>query len=154
MGTFPPSRLRLICEKGSPAMKRRTFMQSIASGAMASSVAAAQTANVLGANERVNVALIGCGTRGMAVARLMRQAPNVAFVAVCDVYDRNANNARQWAGEGCEAFRDFRRVLDRRDVHAVLVATPDHWHAPISILACRAGKDVYVEKSMSHNIRE
>jgi predicted dehydrogenase len=114
----------------------------------------AQPGNVLGANERVNVALIGCGSRGMTVARLMRQAPNVAFVAVCDVYDRNANNARQWAGAGCQAYRDFRQVLERRDVHAVLVATPDHWHAPITILACRSGKDVYVEKPLSHNIRE
>ncbi len=129
-------------------------MQTIAGSAVASSVAVAQTPGVQGANERVNVALIGCGTRGMAVARLMRQAPNTAFVAVCDVYERNVNAARQWAGEGCQAYRDFRQVLDRRDVHAVVVATPDHWHAPIGILACRAGKDVYVEKPMSHNIKE
>ncbi len=61
---------------------------------------------------------------------------------------------RQWAGEGCQIYGDFRRVLERRDVHAVLVATPDHWHAPITILACRAGKDVYVEKPLAHNIRE
>src|SRR5437762_214995 len=90
----------------------------------------------------------------MAVARLMRQAPNVAFVAACDVYDRNANNARQWAGQGCQAYRDFRRVLDRNDVHALLVATPDHWHAIPTVLACQAGKDVYVEKPLAHNIRE
>jgi predicted dehydrogenase len=138
-------------------VKRRTFIKNVVGGsAIACSVptALAQTANVQGANERVNVALIGCGTRGMAVARLMNQAPNVAFVAACDVYETNANRARQWAGAGCQTYKDFRQVLDRRDVHAVLVATPDHWHAPITILACRAGKDVYVEKPLSHNIRE
>ena len=138
-------------------MKRRTFLTNAVTTTAASytvSSTGAQTPNVLGANERVNVALIGCGVRGMTVARLMRQAPNVAFVAVCDVYERNANNARQWAGAGCQAYGDFRRVLERRDVHAVLVATPDHWHAPITILACRAGKDVYVEKPLAHNVRE
>jgi predicted dehydrogenase len=138
-------------------MKRRTFIKRAAGGAAASSAFSpvlAQTGNVQGANERVNVALIGCGTRGMAVARLMRQAPNVAFVAVCDVYDANANSARQWAGEGCQAYKDFRRVLERRDVHAVLVATPDHWHGLCTVLACQAGKDVYVEKPLAHNIRE
>jgi predicted dehydrogenase len=136
-------------------MKRRTFIRTVAGSAAAGWAASSAFAqNVQGANERVNVALIGCGTRGMAVARLMRQAPNVAFVAACDVYESNANRARQWAGEGCQTHKDFRQVLDRRDVHAVLVATPDHWHAPITILACRAGKDVYVEKPMSHNIRE
>ncbi|MCI0377456.1 MAG: Gfo/Idh/MocA family oxidoreductase, partial [Gemmataceae bacterium] len=103
---------------------------------------------------RVNVALIGCGGRGMAVARLMRQVPDVAFVAVCDVYERNAGRARDWAGDGCQIYRDFRRVLDRKDVDAVLVATPDHWHAIPTVLACRAGKDVYVEKPLAHNIRE
>src|SRR5437868_4356754 len=138
-------------------VKRRTFIKNVVGGTAATgsiSSALAQPRGVLGANDRVNVALIGCGVRGMAVARLMRQAPNVAFVAACDVYDRNAHNARQWAGEQCQAYRDFRHVLERRDVHAVLVATPDHWHAPITILACRAGKDVYVEKPLAHNIRE
>src|SRR5262249_8724495 len=117
----------------------------------ASAAAAGQPA---GANERVRVGLIGCGTRGMHVARLMRQAPNVEFVAACDVYDRNANRAREWAGQQCQAYRDFRRVLDRKDVDAVLVATPDHWHAIPTVLACRAGKDVYVEKPLGHNVRE
>src|ERR1700676_3141306 len=104
-------------------MKRRTFIKTALQGtAAACSVTAAlgQGDNVRGANERVNVALIGCGTRGMAVARLMREVPNVAFVAVCDVYETNANRARQWAGRDCQAYGDFRKVLDRKDVDAVL----------------------------------
>jgi len=108
----------------------------------------------LGANERVNVALIGCGGRGMAVARLMRQVPGVEFVAACDVYTPNAAAAKAWAGGECREYADFRRVLERKDVDAVLIGTPDHWHAIPTVLACQAGKDVYVEKPLGHNIRE
>src|SRR5205085_10911275 len=105
-------------------------------------------------NERVRVALVGCGGRGMYVAKLMAQVPNVEFVAACDVYDRNAAAAKAWAGGACAAVRDFRRALDRKDVDAVLIATPDHWHAIPAVLACAAGKDVYVEKPLAHNVKE
>jgi predicted dehydrogenase len=135
-------------------MHRRQFIKRAAHAAAGVSACSLSATNVLGANERVNVALIGCGARGMFVARLMRQVPNVDFVAVCDVYERNAGRARDWAGAGCQSYSDFRRVLDRKDVHAVIVATPDHWHAIPTVLACRAGKDVYVEKPLAHNIRE
>jgi predicted dehydrogenase len=135
-------------------MKRRQFLKYTAQATAAISTTSLARAKAAGANEEVNVALVGCGTRGMHVARLMRQAPGVRFVAVCDVYDTSAAAAKRWAGEGCESYRDFRRVLDRNDIHALLVATPDHWHAIPTILACQAGKDVYVEKPLAHNIRE
>jgi predicted dehydrogenase len=135
-------------------MKRRQFLHRVALGSMAAAAGARRRARAFSANDEVQVALIGCGTRGMHVARQMRQAPGVRFVAVCDVYDSNAARAKSWAGEGCESYRDFRRVLDRKDINAVLVATPDHWHAIPTILACQAGKDVYVEKPLAHNIRE
>lgn len=109
---------------------------------------------VLGANDTVRVGLIGCGGRGRYVARLMREAPNVAFTAVADVYRNNADAAREWAGSEARAFGDFRKLLELKDVDAVLVATPDHWHAIATVLACQAGKDVYVEKPLAHNIRE
>jgi predicted dehydrogenase len=125
---------------------RRTFL-----GAAAISVAARP---ILGANQRVRVGLIGCGGRGRYVANFMRQAPDVEFVAAADVYLPNAERAREWAGPSAAAFQDFRRLLERKDVDAVLVATPDHWHAAAAILACQAGKDVYVEKPVAHNIRE
>lgn len=123
-------------------MERRMFL------------AAASMQGVRGANERVSVGLIGCGGRGRYVASLMRQAPGVEFAAVCDVYEANAARARQWAGTGATAYRDFRRLLERKDIDAVLIATPDHWHAMTTVLACQAGKDVYVEKPLAHNIRE
>ncbi|HEY8503893.1 MAG TPA: Gfo/Idh/MocA family oxidoreductase, partial [Gemmataceae bacterium] len=107
-----------------------------------------------GANERVRLGLIGCGGRGRFVAGHARKVPGAELVAVCDVYEKNLAAARAWAGPHCEGFRDFRRLLERKDIDAVIVATPDHWHAIPTVLACQAGKDVYVEKPLGHNVRE
>lgn len=125
-------------------MDRRTFVTATALSA----------SRVMGANDRVNVGLIGCGGRGRYVARLMREAPNVAFTAVADVYDKNAATAKEWAGPDAKSFKDFRKLLELKDVDAVMVSTPDHWHCMATILACQAGKDVYVEKPVSLTIRE
>src|SRR5262245_24581815 len=108
-------------QRGGRTMQRRQFLSGGVSGAAVTSLSALSAGRVFGANERVNVGLIGCGGRGMYVARLMRQAPGAAFTAVCDVYERNAGAAKQWAGSDAQAFRDFRQVLDRKDVDAVLV---------------------------------
>lgn len=124
-------------------MQRRHFLLS-----------AAAAPRVAGANGRVRLGLVGCGGRGRLVARLMREAPNVEFVATADVYKPNAEAAREWAGPAAQAYTDFRKLIERQDVDAVVVATPDHWHAGITVLACEAGKDVYVEKPLAHNIRE
>lgn len=126
---------------------RRRFLGSAA-------FTASSYAAILGANERLRAALIGCGGRGRYVARFLREAPDTVFAAVCDVRAAQAQSAREWAGGDASAYSDFRRVLERKDVDAVLVATPDHWHANITILACEAGKHVYVEKPLAHNIRE
>jgi len=126
-------------------MQRREFLG-------AAGLAAAQ--RVIAANDRVTAGLIGCGGRGRYVAGLMREAPGVDFAATADVYLPNAERSREWAGPAARAYQDFRRLLDRKDLDAVLVATPDHWHASIAVLACQAGKDVYVEKPLAHNVRE
>ncbi|MEZ5356988.1 MAG: Gfo/Idh/MocA family oxidoreductase [Bryobacteraceae bacterium] len=131
-------------------MQRRNFVK-------ASSIAmtALSASRVKGANERVNIALIGCGGRGRYVARLMREAsPDVAYTAVADVYATNGETARGWAGPDAQFYSDFRKLLDRKDIDAVHIATPDHWHAIATVLACQAGKDVYVEKPTSLTIRE
>jgi predicted dehydrogenase len=117
-------------------------------------MAALSASRVLGANERVRVGLIGCGGRGRFVAQHMREAPNVSFPAVADVYRANGERAREWAGADAKFFQDFRKLLELKDVDAVLIATPDHWHAAAAVLACQAGKDVYVEKPTSLTIRE
>jgi len=135
-------------------MKRRQFLSHTAQVVAVVSTTALGAERVLGANDRVSVGLIGCGGRGMTVARLMAEAPNVRFIAACDVYDLHSGRAREWAGPASESYRDFRKLLDRKDLDAVLIATPDHWHAIPTVLACKAGKDVYVEKPLGHNVKE
>jgi len=140
-------------------MKRREFLGKCAHTTLAASAAGALQpapagAKTVGANETVRVGWIGCGGRGFHVAGAMRQVPGVEIVAVCDVYEPHAEKARHWVGPSATAYGDFRRVLDRRDVDVVLVAPPDHWHAIPTILACQAGKDVYVEKPLAHNVAE
>ena len=135
-------------------MKRREFIKTVASSVALASTSAYSAERIVGANNRVRAGLIGCGGRGMLVARLMREVPNVEFVAVCDVYSANSAKAREWAGPGCKAHKDFRQLLEEKDTDAVLIATPDHWHAIPTVLACQAGKDVYVEKPLGLTIRE
>src|SRR5262249_48949337 len=132
-------------------MERRQFIQQAAGTALAS---AASFSRILGANDRVNVALIGCGERGRVNADLVRQIPGVNIAAVCDVYQPHAAAAQTSAGTDCQSYSDFRRLLEQKEIDAVLVATPDHWHAAVTVLACQAGKDVYVEKPLAHTICE
>ena len=134
-------------------MERRQFIQGTAGTALAS-VAALARGRILGANDRLNVALIGCGGRGRALADLVAaQITDVELAAVCDVYEPHAAAAKARAGPGCRSYGDFRRLLEQKDIDAVLVATPDQ-HATIAVLACQAGKDVYVEKPLAYSIRE
>jgi predicted dehydrogenase len=100
------------------------------------------------------VGLIGCGGRGRSDADLLLRIPSVTIAAVCDVYQPHAEAAKAAAGSGCRSYGDFRKLLERKEIDAVLVATPDHWHAPITVLACQAGKDVYCEKPLAHSVRE
>ena len=135
-------------------MKRREFIRGVIQAAGTVAATALSASQVLGANERVIVGLIGCGGRGRYVAKRMRDVPNVEFGAVCDVYDVNAASAQQWAGARARAYKDFRKLLEQKEIDAVVIGTPDHWHAIPTVLACQAGKDVYVEKPLAHNIQE
>ncbi len=140
-------------------MKRRDFIGKCTQTAVAASTialfpSARANEKMVGANERIRVGWIGCGFRGNHVASAMRTVPGVEIVATCDVYEPNAEKARVGLGPAATACTDFRRVLDRQDIDAVLVATTDHWHAIPTVLACQAGKDVYVEKPLGHNVAE
>lgn len=134
---------------------RRRFLRSAALGMAAAPLSAGR---VLGgarqppATERVVVALIGCGGRGEGLLSI-RDDPRCALAAVCDVDQKRLAAARQRIGP-CDAYTDFRRILDRQDIDAVLIATPDHWHALMTIMACQAGKDVYCEKPLAKTIGE
>ena len=135
---------------------RRTFLGKAGLG-VAGAFAVASRSPALGftANETVRAGCIGTGGRALrALMPSLRQVPNVEIRAVSDVWDRHLEEAKALAEAGSPASKDYRRVLDRRDVDAVLVATPDHWHVPITVDACKAGKDVYVEKPLTHDSAE
>jgi predicted dehydrogenase len=128
-------------------MKRRTFLATPAV------TAAAARINTPG--DKIGVALIGCGGMGRADLIDFQKQPEVEIRAVCDVFRPNAQTAAKLVtGKPPELVSDYRRLLDRKDIDVVIVATPDHWHPLITIQACAAGKDVYVEKPISHNVRE
>ena len=140
-------------------MKRRDFLHlTIATTAVAGTrpiFASSRQAGPVGANNRIRAAIIGCGNRGRAVAREWIEHPDTTFVAACDV-----DNARTdatvaefaQAGHKADGYEDYRRILERNDVDAVLIATPDHWHSPMTIEAIAAGKDIYCEKPVSNTV--
>jgi len=138
-------------------LNRRQFVKQsvgISLGAVTLSTAARP---VLGANDRVNLALIGCGGRGRALVRGFIDC-GARITHLCDLNEQRLETlAKELASVQNHTPKKLSRmeqVFDTREVDAVVVATPDHWHAPASILACQAGKDVYVEKPPSHNIWE
>jgi len=150
---------------------RRQFLkESVTAGAAAGSTllareslmasAAPAPGKSLGANDRIRVGLIGCGGMGRGDLRDFLQVKNVECAALCDVDDQQSAMASKvlFEDQGLQkpalVTRDFRRVLDQRDIDAVIVGTPDHWHALPTIMACQAGKDVYVEKPLALTIAE
>jgi predicted dehydrogenase len=157
-------------------MKRRDFvLNSMNAGIVAWTAASAS--RVLGANQRLRVGLIGCGGRGTFDARLMRGTPediravapanyhdghldprlaeprNVEIAALCDANEAKIAAAKQWA-PAAKTYADFRSLLADKDIDAVIIATQDQWHASMLILACEAGKDVYLEKPVMYRIAE
>ena len=151
----------------SAEVNRRTFSKA----ALATTATALSAGRVLGANDRVRVGFIGVGNRGCQVLRAFLAQTDAQVVALCDVYKpylhaeydkvdpRFRNLERRIpkmdaVGPGVDRLTDFRRLLDRKDIDAVVVATPDHWHAIQTIAACRAGKDVYCEKPLSITVVE
>src|SRR6202050_3394030 len=105
-------------------------------------------------NDNIQIALIGAGGMGMGDTRYAVALPGVKLVAVCDVYDGRLARAKELRGKDLFTTRDYREVLARKDIDAVIVATPDHWHQRITVDALNSGKDVYCEKPMVHSIDE
>jgi predicted dehydrogenase len=133
-------------------IERRNFIkQSLATGM----VAAASSSRILGANERIRVGAIGLGRQGRGLTVGFKKNQDVEIVALCDVYEPHiAQTISEAKLEGVQSYKDFRQVLERKDVDAVIIGTPDHWHALNTILACQAGKDVYLEKPVSVTVIE
>ncbi|MGO9923188.1 MAG: Gfo/Idh/MocA family protein, partial [Isosphaeraceae bacterium] len=156
-------------------VSRRGFMETagVATGAIMSAGAFAHPAigGVKGANEKINLAILGPGGRAQEhlrhLLRMTKQDPKpIDIIGLCDVWDGNEEVGRglYYSAKKCgldhqgkdkdRITKDYRKLLDCKDVDAVLIATPDHWHAKMSIDAMEAGKDVYCEKPMTHTIAE
>jgi predicted dehydrogenase len=115
---------------------------------------AASYGRVFGANDRIRVGAIGLGGRSQTLTGALRRAGGNEIVALCDVYEPRRLQAKANATPDATDHVDYREVLDRKDIDAVVIATPDHWHVAITIDAVRAGKDVYCEKPVTHTPAE
>ncbi len=133
---------------------RREFLKTLSLGTAMLSAGFTATARGFAANETLNVACIGTGGRCRILMKALARVPGVKIAGVCDVWDENLQKGKELADEKAFTTKDYREVLDRKDVDAVVIGTPDHWHAPITIAACAAGKDVYVEKPVTHDLSE
>jgi predicted dehydrogenase len=130
---------------------RRTFFMAASGLALgARRVAAAAQ----GANNRIRIGVIGTGGRARGLMSLLKRLPGNEMVAICDVYEPRVLQAAEIAGPTVTKVVDYRRILDDRAIDAVVIGAPDHWHKTITLDAVAAGKDVYVEKPVSHTIAE
>ena len=109
---------------------------------------------VFAANDQINLALIGTGIQGIYDTTTALQVPGIKLVATCDLYTGRLARAKELWGDDIFVTRDYREILNRKDVDAVIIATPDHWHKKISIEALKAGKAVYCEKPMIQKFDE
>jgi len=147
-------------------VSRRQFLQAVGAAAAGAtlarwgrSVPAMAAPRVLGANDRIRIGVIGVGNMGSNHLRhLVRYekegTENLEVVAVCDVFQKRLDEAVKTTQGKAKGYRDYRRLLERKDIDVVWIATPDHWHAKIAIEALEAGKDIYLEKPMTHTFEE
>src|SRR5579862_9077529 len=142
-------------------VSRREFLDALAVGAagLAAGTTAKSYSQILGSNDRLNFAVIGLNGRGYAHLAALKANKSAARIShVCDVdgniLSKFAEKTQQEMGEAAAAEKDFRRILEHKEVDAITIATTDHWHTPMAIAGLQAGKHVYVEKPCSHNPAE
>lgn len=146
---------------------RRSFIKKLAGSMVGASIAPsillannpaayelAYTRRKFSANDRINLAAIGMGIQGHSNCRAALSLPGAELVAVCDLYDGHLARSKEVYGDDIFTTRDFREILNRSDVDAVIISVPDHWHDHIAIAALEAGKHVYCEKPMVHHLDE
>lgn len=138
-------------------LSRRSFLRGTATASLALSVPARLWSQVIGANDDIRVAVVGCGGRGGSLISGVSKTPGVRLVALCDC-DQKILDAvvKKLADQGnsVRPYVDYRKVLEDKEVDAIVCATPNHWHALNVVWACQAGKDIYIEKPVSHNVWE
>jgi predicted dehydrogenase len=134
-------------------MNRRDLFKSATLAGMAAAGALPQQSNAA-PSDRLGIGVIGCGGMGRMDLADFQKQPDAEIVAVCDVYEKNLQAAHKLTEGKVRTYSDFRKLLEDRAVNAVIIATPDHWHPHITVTACEAHKDVYVEKPISNVVRE
>jgi predicted dehydrogenase len=137
-------------------VKRREFLSHAGKGAAAlTALGAAGRGFSQGApSDALRLGIIGFGVQGLTNANSALRVPNVKVVAAASCYDGHLERAKELLGESALLTREYRQILDRKDIDAVVVATPDHWHVPAALDALAAGKHVYCEKPLTHTIEE
>jgi predicted dehydrogenase len=133
---------------------RREFLKNTALTAGALAAGYTATAKGYAANETLQVACVGTGGRCRRLMQELANVKGVKITAVCDVWDQHLAEGKKLADSKATATKVFDELLERSDVDAVLIGTPDHWHVPMTIAACQSGKDVYVEKPLTHDLSE
>src|SRR5260370_1998920 len=135
-------------------MTRRDFNKPAPAVGLATAATALSAGRAFGANERVRLGFIGLGNRGDQVLDAFLVHKDCEVVSVCDLWQPYLDFAAKKSGTSPKLHEDYHEVLDRKDVDAVVIATPDHWHALQTVHACEAKKDVYVEKPLSLCVTE
>ncbi|MBX9580071.1 MAG: Gfo/Idh/MocA family oxidoreductase [Gemmataceae bacterium] len=134
------------------AFDRREFLAAGTAALLAAT--SVESARGFRANDTLRVGIIGPGGRARGLMQSLKKVPNVTITAVCDVWDANLAEGKKLADPQAFATKAHEELLDRKDVDAVLIGTPDHLHVPLTVAACQAGKDVYVEKPLTHDLSE
>jgi predicted dehydrogenase len=144
------------CRSARQTESRRNFLETSGAALAAGLFAGLQTESALGflANDTLNVACIGTGGRCRRLMQSLREIPNVRMTAVCDIWDVSLAEGAKLADPQAVRSKNFHELLERKDIDAVLIGSPDHWHVPMAVAACEAGKDVYVEKPLTHDLKE
>ena len=136
----------------------KTALAGLAAGTFSAPFIRVARAGEPGANDKIRIGVIGCGGMGQGDLKCFFLNPEVECAVICDVYDdqlaKGVAICQDKRGKTPDTVKDFRRVLERKDVDAVLIATPDHWHALPMVMAAQAGKDIYVEKPLAKTIDE
>lgn len=164
---YSSSRNDSAMDKKKSSQSRRSFINNLSKSVAAAALlpAIGNTASAesvvellrnkkISANDHFQIALIGAGGMGTADANTAITLPGVKLIAACDLYDGRLADAKKKYGADIFTTKDYKEILNRKDIDAVIVATPDHWHKDISIAAMNAGKHVYCEKPMVHDITE
>jgi predicted dehydrogenase len=135
-------------------MNRREFMQQSAFVGATATLASGSFARPVAANERITVGVIGSGARAQQIMEAAKALPGIETVAVCDAYQGRALRAQARTGGRAKIYKDYREILNNKEIDTVIIGTPDHWHKIMAVEALNAGKDVYIEKPLTYSVDE